>query len=377
MTGNGMSRDSLFDGPVIWTGRPARIKVPPLCKWAAIVMGVVSFTTTLSAVAMATLLSASVGQLMFLAAWLAVVAIGLWRIPLWWRSELEYSITDRSIIVKRGRYRRFIDRRSISFARIHWDPTRADVGDLELVRAVPAGALMRRITIDLHGLTAPDSVWAFVRGVTPAAPAGDGHRLLAQRLDEGERVLWSAHPARHWSRLLPTNVRGALTALFGITLVVAAFSAGADALRGVGTVLGAGLSPGSVSFVALAAAVTLSVALLGATAVFVVYASVVKPARLERATRYLITDRRVLIQRGPEELHLERDRIVDVIDAPVLGGRTDLFLVLSGPKARGLALSGGFGEEAGNGLQPVLKFVDDTEAVHRILKPCTEVRLAA
>jgi hypothetical protein len=371
-----MSRDSLFDGAVTWSGRPAVLTVPPLCKWAAIVFGVVAFTTTLSAVAVATLLRAPVGELVSFAAWLAIMAVGLWRVPLWWRSELEYTITDRSIVVRRGRYRRFIDRRSISFARIHWDPTRPDVGDLELVRAVPTGALMRRMTIVLHGLTAPDRVWAFVRGVTPAAPAGDGQRLLAQRLDEGERVIWSAYPAKHWSRMLPKTTRGILSTLLGLFLVVAALSAGADAVRGVGTVLGTGLSPSSVSFVALIAAVTLSVALLGASAAFVVYASVVRPARLERATRYLITDRRVLIQRGPEELHLERDRIVDVIDAPVLGGKRDLFLVLDGPRARGLALSGGFGEESGNGLQPVLEFVEDSEAVQKLLKP-TDVHLAA
>ena len=107
--------------------------------------------------------------------------------------------------------------------------------------------------------------------------------------------------------------------------------------------------------------------LLGYAAV-VVYSSLVKPARLARDTRYLITDRRVLIQRGSEELHLERERIVDVIDAPGQGGKKDLFLVLDGPKARAFAPSGAFGEEPGDGLQPVLKLVEDAEAVQRILK---------
>ncbi len=376
MTSDG-SRESLFDGPVIWRGRPARLAVPPLCKWGAIVFSFVSVSTLLGAVAVSMLLSANVGEMMLFSAWFAAMAVGLWRVPLWWRAELEYFITDRSIIVQRGRYRRFIDRRTISFARIQWDPHRADVGDLELVRAVPAGALMRRITIELHGLVGPDRVWAFARGVTPAAPAGDGQRLLAQRLDEGERVLWSAHPARHWSRLLPTNVRGGLSAVLGLVLVCAAVMAAVDALHGVGKVLGTGLSPGSFSFVVLVTAVAISVSLLGASAVYVMYASIVRPARLERATRYLITDRRVLIQRGPEELHLERDRIVDVIDAPVLGGKKDLFLVLSGPRARGLALSGGFGEEAGAGLQPVLKFVEDSDAVQKLLKSAPHIPMAA
>jgi hypothetical protein len=42
-------------------------------------------------------------------------------------------------------------------------------------------------------------------------------------------------------------------------------------------------------------------------------------------------------------------------------------LVLDGPKARAFAPSGAFGEEVGTGLLPVLKLIEDSEAVHRIL----------
>lgn len=362
----------------MWSGRPKRVTVPPVLRWAAIACGVVALTTTMSAVAVATVLGVPVGSMLLFAAWMATLAIGFWRLPLWWRSELEYTITEQNIVIRRGRYRRFIDRRSISFARIHWHPSHSDVGDLELVRAVPTGALRRRLTIVLTGISAPDRVWSFVRGLTPAAPAGDGQRLLAQRLDEGERVLWSAHPASHWTRWVPKNARGFLSLLIGLGLVVTAFATAIDAIRGLQTVLGAGLAPGSVSFIALVASLTLSVALLGAAAVAMVYASVVKPARLDRSTRYLITDRRVLIQRGTEELHLERERIVDVIDAPGHGGKKDLFLVLDGPKARAFAPSGAFGEESVGGLQPVLLLVEDAEVVQKLLKtPPQSIRLAA
>jgi len=370
-----MGRDSLFGDHVIWRGRPKLVVVPPLYRWAALVCGIVALTTTMSAIAVATVLGVPVGSMLLFAAWMATLALGFWRFPLWWRSELAYTITDENIIIQRGRHRRFIDRRSISFARIHWHRSHSDVGDLELVRAVPTGAMRRRLTIVLVGISAPDRVWSFVRGLTPATPAGDGHRLLAQRLDEGERVLWSSHPASHWKRWIPTNARGFLSLLLGLSLVVAAFVAASDALRGVRTVLGAGLDPASISFIALVASLTLSVALLGAAAVGVVYASVVRPARLELLTRYLITDRRVLIQRGTEELHLDRERIVDVIDAPRRGGKKDLFLVLDGPKARAFAPSGAFGEEMGAGLQPVLKLLDDAEVVQRILQTRPEVAL--
>jgi len=346
-------------------------------RWSSIVCGVIALTSTMSSIAVATCLDQPVGSMLLFAAWMATISLVFWRLPLWWRAELEYTITAENIIIRRGRYRRYIDRRSISFARIHWHHSHSGVGDLELVRAVPTGAMMRRLTIVLPGILAPDRVWAFVRGVTPATPAGDGHRLLAQRLDEGERVLWSAHPHSDWYRWVPTNIRGVLSLLLGLSLVVAAVATASSAINGVRGVLGAGLSPGSVAFIALVASLTLSVSLLGATAVFVVYSSVVKPVRLERLTRYLITDRRVLIQRGTEELHLDRARIVDVIDGPGHGGKRDLFLVLDGPKARAFAPSGAFGEEAGGGLLPVLKLVEDADVVHRILKTPLETPVLA
>src|SRR5690606_9610139 len=131
------------------------------------------------------------------------------------------------------------------------------------------------------------------------------------------------------------------------------------AIRIVGDVRIAGLSAASLSFVALVAAIGLTVVLLGALSGAILYSAIVRPARLERETRYLITDRRVLIQRGDEELHLDRGRIVDVIDAPTEGGRHDLFLVLDGPRAAALAPSGAFGDEPDRGLQPVLKLIED------------------
>ncbi len=364
-----MERDSTFGDAIIWTGRSKLVSVPPIYRVGSFACGAIALITTLTALVVATALHAPVGSLLLFAGWMATLSLAFMRFPRWWRSELEYTITERSIIVRRGKLRRFIDRRTISFARIHWHPTHAGVGDLELVRAVPTGALRRRLTIVLTDIVAPDRVWAFVRGVTPSAPAGDGHRLLAQRLDDGERVLWSAHPSEGWRKWLPENLRAGASLGLGLGLVTMAIYVAVHAIHGVKSVLAAGLEPESVSFIALVVAVTLSVAFLGVIAVAVVYLSVVRPARLVKDTRYLITDRRVLIQRGAEELHLDRERIVDVIDTPSEGGRRDLFLVLDGPKARAFAPSGAFGEAAMSGLLPVLKRIEDAEAVQRILQP--------
>jgi hypothetical protein len=376
-----MERDSFFGDPIVWTGRPKVIRVPTLYKVGAWAFGLVALICTLSAIAVSTALHVPIGSLLLFGGWMATLGIAFWRLPRWWRSELVYTITERNIVLTRGKYRRYIDRAAISYARIHWDPHHPGVGDLELVRAVPTGALRRRLTIVLSGIAAPDRVWAFVRGVTPAAPAGDGHRLLAQRLDDGERVLWSAHPKEDWRKWLPENGRALGSLLLGLGLVICAVRASFEAVHSVRTVLDAGLDPESISFISLTATILLSVALLGSTAVLVVYLAVIRPARLERQTRYLITDRRVLIQRGDEELHLDRHRIVDVIDVASHSswspgargpkresGRRNVFLVLDGPKARAFAPSGAFGEATGSGLLPVLKRVEDADEIQRILR---------
>lgn len=363
-----MERDSLFGEPVIWSGQPKVITVPTVYRVATAIFALMSAIITTSAIVVATALGQSTGRLIFFAALMATLAVASAYLPRWWRSELEFMLTDRHIVLRRGKLRRSIERRAISFARIHWYPKHPGVGDLELVRAVPTGALRRRLAITLSGLAAPDRVWAIIRGVTPAAPAGDGHRLLSQRLDENERVLWSGHPPKRWRKWLPASYRALASVALAVGLVVAAIVTSVHSVNALRMVRDAGLDPESVPFIALVASLSLTKVLLITAAGSFVYASVVRPARLETHTRYLITDRRVLIQRGHEELHLDRSRIVDVIDTPAEGGLRDVFLVLDGPRARAVAASGAFGESQGSGLQPVLHRVADAEEVQQILR---------
>ena len=87
----------------------------------------------------------------------------------------------------------------------------------------------------------------------------------------------------------------------------------------------------------------LGMLLLLAVSVGVAYAAFVRPARLARATRYFVTDARVLIRRGNEELSLDRSRIAYVIDAPWRKLHDSVFsssILPSG--ARALAPSGAF-----------------------------------
>ncbi len=368
-----MKRDSLFGEPVLWSGRPKEVSTPALYRVVALVCAAASAIATAAEVAVATALHVRPGGLLAFAAWMATLALAFAFGPRWWRSELEFIVTDRHVVMRRGRFRRSIEIRQISYARILWDPRHPGIGDLELVRAVPTGALRRRLTIVLHGLIAPDRVWAIMRGVPPTAPAGDGHRLLAQRLDEGERVLWAAHPVISWRTWVPTGGRSFGSIAIALALGWAATSTYTHTVHVLRLIVAGGYAPGSPPFVAILVPLSLVIVLLVSSSVGLLYTVVIKPARLSARTRYLITDLRVLIQRGDEELHLDRARIVDVIDAPADGGHGgrglhDIFLVLDGPRARAVAASGAFGEAGGQGLQPVLHRVADADAVQRILQ---------
>jgi hypothetical protein len=331
-------------------------------------MAVIAAIAVAFAVLVATALHAPPGGLILFAAWSSTVALALRYGPAIWRSEVEYLVTDKHVMWKRGRIRRTIDRGAISYARIHWHPSIPGLGDLELVRAVPTGALRRRLSLRLPGIMGPDRLWAIVRGIPASGGAGDGNRPLAQRLDEGERVLWSSRPASSWREWLPAEARQIVTASIGVLVGVAFVRELKSAILASRNVLAAGLSSHSVAFIFFVAAVALSAILLACIAVGLGYVALVRPARLVQKTRYLITDRRVLIQRGHEELCLDRGRIVDVIDSPGQSGLHDIFLVLDGPRARAVAASGAFGERDVDGLVPVFHAVADAEEISQILR---------
>jgi hypothetical protein len=121
-----------------------------------------------------------------------------------------------------------------------------------------------------------------------------------------------------------------------------------------------------VTSVVFVGGVALAVLFLSVVAIFIAYASILKPVLQARSTRYYVTNRRVLIQRGREELHLERERIAYVIDSPwrTGGALRDLFLVLDGPRARAFSSSGAFGERRRDHqrLVPMFSAIDNDMA---------------
>ncbi len=372
-----MSRDSLYGERIVWQGRCRAVNLPFPQKVVAWVAGVFSAVTLSYAVVVATSLRAPVGGMLLFAAWCATLALGAWRGTLWWRSQVEYLVTERHVIWRRGPLRRSCEIRQISYALIRWSARDPSVGDLVIVRAVPTGALRRTLLLTLHDVDAPDRLWAIIRGVEPGEPLGSGERPLAQRLDPGERVLWSAAPlASAWT------ARRAATAAVGGVLALLFVRSLAKAVPPLARVLRLHALPPALAAVLVGGA-ALGMLLLLAVAVGVAYAAVLRPARLARATRYFVTNARVLIRRDNEELSLDRSRIAYVIDAPWKAPRApepgegttpdktlhDVFLVLDGPHARALAPSGAFGtENRDDRLRPVFAAIADADTVGEILK---------
>ncbi|HEU4535678.1 MAG TPA: hypothetical protein VFS00_16235, partial [Polyangiaceae bacterium] len=363
---------SAWGEAILWRLRPRQVVAegtPRVAFWSLLALAACS---TAMAVAVARTLQVRVDALLLFGAWCATLSTLVRWGPQWWHLGAEVLITDRRVVWKRGAFARSIERAGISFARIHWHPSRR-LGDLTLVRDVPTGALGRRLTLTLRGIERPDLVWDFLRARDPSLPppsgAADdaGSRPPAQRFDADERVVWSERPRTSWRRFLPRTSRDRAACLLGLVAfgtlgrIVVAY------VPAVRKVLAGGVDPYSLGFLALLVAMASSAALLLGLGAALVWSAVVRPGLLLHSTRYWITDRRVVIAQGHEELQLDRSRIVDVIDAPASGaddGR-DLFLILDGPRARAVSLQGAFGEGSGGPreLRPVLRNVLDHDAV--------------
>ena len=358
------ARDSLYDEPIAWTGGPKVLSVPPLLKVVSVVSATMAVVALAFAIVVATGLRMPVGGLLIFSAWSALIAAGAWRLPLWFRASVKYTVTDKHVIWQRGRLRRTIERDAISYAVIRWNSKVPGVGDLVLERVVPTGALRRTLSITFADVETPDRLWAIVRGLTPSAPLGDGSRSLGQRLDDGERVLWTASPrASRWTnRRVATAVGASAIAACAALMLSRSAPPVARVLRQhVLSPLTSGLLVGGVG---------LAVLLLASVACFIGYTALIRPVLLARKTRYYVTDRRVLIRRGLEELHLDRERIAYVITAQGRfgGTRRDLFLVLDGPQARAFSPSGAFGGASEERLVPMFAAIEDADTASELLE---------
>ena len=353
---------------IVWSDAPVPQRAPLPERLAAIACVAVSLVALGFAVVVSKGLQQSPAMLVLLSALSATLALFVWRVPPAWRAMLRYEITAEHVICRRGPLRRIMGRQSLSYARIAWHDTEPGVGDLVLVRAVPTGALWRTLSLRLSNLRAPDRVLAMLRGVEPGPSMGSGSVPLAQRLDEGERVLWTARPlATRWDRRRFGNM------VLALLLVFTVIRAGISLSRPLAQVhhsLTGGI------FWVFVASIALGWAMVLLTGLSLGYVAFLRPSRWMRDTRYFVTNRRVLIRRGSEELSLDLGRIAYVIAGDRRGSR-DLFLVLDGPKARAMAVHGAFGgaEEPAE-LSPVFAAIPRGDGPESLLGPASHPSVA-
>ncbi|NRA32631.1 MAG: hypothetical protein HRU17_04755 [Polyangiaceae bacterium] len=359
-------RDLLLDEKIVWSGHPNGVCAPPFARVLAFSWFTLSGTATCFAVVTTLGLGESPTHLLLFAFWTATLGLLTSHGPRIWLDKVRYTITEHHVIWERGPLRRTIERRGINFARIYWSGV-SGTGDIELVRAVPAGALRRRLLVRLYNVTAPEKVWMIIRGAESSAEPDRVGRSVAQRLDDGERVLWSAQPSPVLHRHLPRGRREWQMLILAGILLFAFATMLERAIPNARGLLEAGL--GDTAWWALVFGQGLALGLVLMLGLWFGYEALVRPVSLLQNTRYWITNQRVLIQRGREELQLDRDQIVDTIDVPKPGGGRDLFLVLDGPSARALALSGAFGEtQRGSELRPVFESIENIDEIAALLQ---------
>jgi hypothetical protein len=318
---------------ILWEGRPTAAPRPPIWRAASIGVGMLALIGALFAGVLFTSDLPGGSQMCFVTANLALIAIGIALAPSFLIDPCRYTITDRRVLWQRGRFKRSIDRKGVTFARIHWHPLRPSIGDLELVRAVPFGPLARTQRLVLHNVEHPGAVLAIVRGAEPEPRLGDGALPMAERLDEGERVIWGGNP-EGW--LL--GWREVATATCGLIVI----GVGLDYVQEAGAIMRAVESFGitSAAWYLLGLAMLVSAGLVFSVGGWLVWYGVWRARAMGRDTEYMLTDRRLLIRRGRTELWLDRRRIVDVAPTPSWSGVTNLYVILDAPEARALADSG-------------------------------------
>lgn len=350
---------------VLWHGTPTA-GVPRARRWTfgPALLFALSLVFALFSALIAVGDLAGTQQTASLSAILLLFGVSVLIAPRYLHDSCEYLVTDRRIIFRRGRFKRYMDRAGITFGRIRWHRSVAGVGHLELVRAVPFGPLARRQRILLADVREPDRVFAIIRGVEPGPNAGDNHVDLIERLDPEEEVLWGGHPEG-----LLLGWREVLTALAGVLVVGVGFWYGYNT---AGILLGLediGLTVRSWTWVLFFLSVAITWAVITTIGAGLIWYGLLRARHLGLETEYVLTNRRLLIRRGPTELSVDRRRIVDVADTKAARGLHHLFLVLDAPESRALADSGALQKlaPARESVPPVLFELRDVESLKSLI----------
>ena len=350
---------------VLWRGKPSTnaSRNPHWLLGALLLFAFATISGLFSALLYVAELPGS-RQMLGMAAYLSLLGAGVAMAPRFLHDRCDYLVTDHRVIWRRGKVQRWIDRRTISYARIIWNGVTPGVGHLELVRATPFGPLARKQRLLLVNLVAPDRVYAIIRGVAPSERLGDPELSPTDRLDDDEHLLWGGGPEgwllgwRDWA-----------TAALGSSVLWLAMHYGGQAWGVLVDLERLGLQVKSWTWLLLFLATALSWSVLAAIGMWLLWHGVLRARALGRDTEYVVTNRRVLIRRGRTELSLDRRGIVDVAVVPVAAGCRHVFLILDAPEARALSDSGAMMPliPARDLVPPVLYELRDTEGLCELL----------
>ena len=348
---------------VLHAAKPARVVreghwiVAPLLMFASALVTAL-FAGLLHAAGMA-----GVNNSIALSALLAAVGIGLILLPSFLYGEAMYVITDRRILVRRGKRHRSMLRSHVTYMKIHWHRHVPNVGHLECVIAVPFGPLSRKLRIMMRDVREPDRILALLRDVEPREHAGSADVGIMDRLDDGEEIVWGARPAGGsigWRELC--------TSLLGVAIFALGLRYGFRTAQILLDLEGIGLKVQSAEWMMLFLAVAISGVTICAVGLYGIWHGTIRARALGQDTEYLLTDRRLLIRRGNRELSVNRNRIVDVAVTGAGNGLSHVFLVLDSPQSRALATSGALGPilPSRNNVPPILFEVADVEPLRQL-----------
>ncbi|MBN1655369.1 MAG: hypothetical protein JXA30_16505 [Deltaproteobacteria bacterium] len=351
---------------VLWQGGP-KLGIPRDRRWI-IVPGLLFAFAVVTALFAGLLWIAGIAAVRttaFIAFYLLLTAVAIWSLPQYQLDPCRYMVTDRNVIWKRGKLKRSIERKAITYARIYWHRNTPGVGSLELVRAVPFGPLLRKQRLVLHDVEAPDRLFALIRDAEPTIYAGYADVKLTDRLDRGETVLWGDGPMG-W-RL------GHAEALNAITGLLVLVSAMIYIYRTVGILVAleqGGVRVDSWTWILLFLAIFISGAIIVTVGVVLLWKGLWGARADGSRTEYLLTDSRLLIRRGRVELSIDRKRIVDLALVRSTAGSTNLHLILDGPYSRALDDNGAlslFASPPRAAVPPVLYEIREPELIRDLL----------
>src|SRR4051812_18681869 len=127
-----MSRDSVLGERIVWRGTPKVLEAPLVLRVAAFALFAVATVSLCFSVVVSLALHVTPTEPFVFAAWSTVLGVMAIQAPKMWLEKVEYIVTERHVIMQRGLFRRTIERRAISFARIRWSAGQPGIGDMDL-----------------------------------------------------------------------------------------------------------------------------------------------------------------------------------------------------------------------------------------------------